>query len=389
MSALDKTQFTVKSGTFVLTFMSIFSNNINLTFGLEVSPISLAFLFLALIYNVHIILALNNIKVMLWLVTVTFFATIPFTNPIDLIKDIVFFVAIILGFIISINEKYFLKTLQVVTVTISIVMVLQFSPTYMDIHNIIFNRASMMIGRGYTSLFAEPSFLAATTTIILLNYCILKGKLYYKDPIVILNVTALLLSLSSMAIFGLIFVFWKIRFTVFIKLVIISLFAFFFLPFILQLNVRMIQLALMISSGEALDVSASSRLFYILKDLQVLLNGLAFPWWGPGGYSDAMLHMNDMQIPDEFIYDPNMSGSLLGRYLICFGFIVLFIPILIIHKTSKRKFLEVILYLILVTLILLQMIPTGLVPFHIFLGSFFALLLRFRREDSVMPFHKA
>ena len=380
MSVPHDTQLLMKPGTLAMSLASIITNNINFTFGYQISPISICFLFGALMLNRHILFAQNHIKILLFFLICTLVITSPFANPVDLFKDLMFFMTIIFGLVIASDQKFNLKLIKITIILILTILILQFLPQYMDFHKIIFHRASTTVGRGFTSFLGEPSFLAATSTIILLNYTILVGYLDYKDPYILLIVSALLLSFSSMALFGLMFVFWKIRLSLFAKSVVVLLGILLLWPLISNLNVRMIHFMLTLLSGQELDVSANSRLFYILKDLKIFLTGFAIPLWGPGGYHHAMVYMNDIQIPENFIYNPNMSGSLLGRYLVCFGFFVLLIPIMTIHKTSKKKFFEVVLYLSFLILVIMQMIPTGLVPFNLFVGSFFASLLRFSRD---------
>jgi hypothetical protein len=75
-----------------------------------------------------------------------------------------------------------------------------------------------------------------------------------------------------------------------------------------------------------------------------------------------------------FIYDPKMSGSLFGRYIVIFGFTVLILPLYFIHKSNRRFLIKMLSCLLIIVLLSLQMIPLGLVPFVLFLGSSLSIL---------------
>ena len=374
MQIVDQKHKPIKIGTLILFLLAVITNNANLTFGLEISPTSLVILFFAVLININTVIEDTKSKIVLAVFIFSILTTFLFAKPIDFIKDTVFVLTLVAGFILARHCDMNILLIKITVAILLFVCLCQFFPNYESLHSLIFSRSTTDFGRGLTSILSEPSFLAATASIILINYILLRGPLDLFDPVSLALVFLLLLSFSTMAIFGIIAIFWGSRYSKATKLIFVCLMLAFVWPLVSDLNVRMIEFLISIGKGEPLDQSASSRAFYILKDLQVAKDSFFLPIWGVGGYSHAMQNLMDIEPPKDFMYDPFLSGSLLGRYLVNFGFFIILVPFFYFHKANKKKLLTITFYISLICAISFQMIPTGLIPFNLFLGSSMALL---------------
>lgn len=362
-----------------IIFISLCLNNVNPTFGFEVSPVSLAILFIAFILSIKKILSVEHINIFIFIVVVSLFASCMFISLMDFAKDSIFFITLFVGMFVGNHPSKNLLVIRYFAIVLAIFALLQLIPNYIQFHEIMFGRSSTGTGRGLTSILSEPSFLAACTSIMLLNYCLLKGKIYVTDPTIILLILCLLSTLSTMAIFGLLLVSWKSNFSIRVKLALLLFLVLILWPIITDLNIRLVHVIFNLIQGHPLDGSASSRLFYIKKDLQIARDTLFLPIWGIGGYSHAVENMMNTQVPKNFLYNPNLSGSLLGRYIVCFGILLFIVPLLFLHKSSKRKFVALCSYLGFICLLTMQMIPTSLITVNLFVGSSLTALYKLSR----------
>ena len=361
----------VNPNTATLLLLAILTNNMKLNFGLEVSPLSFCFIFLALAINMHIIKTDSSIKITLFIVAVSTGATIPFFKPIDFAKDILFFCTLIAGFIVARDEialKWLIKRSAQAILLICIFQYLV--PGYEVVHDVLFGRSTSGGNRGLTSFLAEPSFLGAVSSILIINYGLLHRSTSLLNIHFIVLIIPLLFSFSVMIVFGLIVIFYTLKWPLIIKILILYVIFIAVWPILSNLDLRAVQVLTSVTALETLDQSSGSRLFYILKDFKLAIGSFMLPIWGIGGYSFAIENIDFKNyIPQNFIYDPKLSGSLLGRYLVTFGVFSLLIPAYYLQRTSFKSLPMLLFYGIIICSISLQMLPTGLIPFVLFLGS--------------------
>jgi hypothetical protein len=361
-------------GTTILVIIAILTNNINFSVGFEVSPISLMAVFSVVLINFS---RIKNDVLSGWLIRIFFFSsmvTFMFLSPMDYLKDTIFVMILLSGFTIAQNERVTLFIINLTIILLFVFCILQFIPGYENIHEVIFNRSSSGGSRGATSFLAEPSFLAATTAILMVNYGLLKEGVKFSDPFVLLLLFTMFASFSAMAVFGLVAFFYLLRWPLSWKVILTTVIGYLVWPLVSELNVRAAQVLFALIDGKS-DQSSGARLFYVLKDLHMTKVSYFMPVWGLGGYSAASEYIDVSHlIPSKFIYDPKMSGSLFGRYIVIFGFTVLILPLYFIHKSNRRFLIKMLSCLLIIVLLSLQMIPLGLVPFVLFLGSSLSIL---------------
>ncbi|MDB2603338.1 hypothetical protein N9Y59_01675 [Planktomarina temperata] len=361
----------VNPNTAALLLLAILTNNMKLNFGLEVSPISFCFIFLALALNMHIIKMDSSVKITLFTVAVSTGATIPFFKPIDFAKDILFFCTLIAGFIVARDEialKWLVKRSAQAILVICIFQYLV--PGYEVVHDVLFGRSSSGGNRGLTSFLAEPSFLGAVSSILIINYGLLHRSTNLLNTHLIILLIPLLFSFSVMILFGLAVFFYILKWRLTIKILVVCVMTVAVWPIFSKLDVRLIMVLTSVFASGTLDQSSDARLFYILKDFKLVISSFMLPIWGMGGYSFALENVDFRQyIPQNFIYDPKLSGSLLGRYLVTFGVFSLLIPVYYLQRASFKALPILFFYGVVISCLSLQMLPTGLIPFVLFLGS--------------------
>jgi hypothetical protein len=121
------------------------------------------------------------------------------------------------------------------------------------------------------------------------------------------------------------------------------------------------------------DDSAASRLFFIIKDLDVSWRNGLLPL-GPGSYDYAITQYDLASlIPYRLLslYDFSMSGSLLGHFLVEFGMLtVVLLMAIYVKLTRSAGYIGALGVTLLVSLLLLQMISLVFAPIAFALGIF-------------------
>lgn len=157
------------------------------------------------------------------------------------------------------------------------------------------------------------------------------------------------------------------------ELILIGILVFIVINIIDLQVLRFTEVILLIVSGDFfLDQSISSRLFYILKDAE-LLSGNYFMFHGIGSY-DAIQREVSVNAPEGFLYDPYLSGSLLGRLLVELGFVIIVPLIYFLIKAFLINWRAGLVAVLLLTLSL-QMISMAFLPFSIGVGFFIRKVL--------------
>lgn len=121
------------------------------------------------------------------------------------------------------------------------------------------------------------------------------------------------------------------------------------------------------------DESASSRLFFIIKDLDLSWRNGLMPL-GPGSYDHAMSRYDLASlIPASLLslYNFSISGSLLGHFLVEFGLLAVVVVVVVGLKLTKSNgYVGALCLMLLVMLLLLQMISLVFAPVAFSLGVF-------------------
>jgi len=232
--------------------------------------------------------------------------------------------------------------------------------------------ASGSLYRGISSLTPEPSYFALTLfsafilvatskrhaeTDWMIIFLVFSGLIFSLSTMIALMIPLILLMTKSIKGYQVLLAFLIIIF------VSISYFD----------GSRFMQVILGLSDGIGYlksDGSSSSRLFYIIKDLNIFASNYGLPL-GPGGYE---LFAGDggylKGVGLETIYDPSLSGSFLGRMLVNYGFL-LCVPIYMIFREFILEFgyVKGFLAFFFLVAVMFQMISLAFAPFSIAVGA--------------------
>jgi len=179
----------------------------------------------------------------------------------------------------------------------------------------------------------------------------------------IILIISLLLSRSSMFIIIAPFLFYAVDFDNKLKLIFALFSAYALYVFSETINIFrfLYVLDIMLSGEKIIDASASSRLFYIVKDIKYMLSNYGLIIGFFGSYSSVMDSFYSFSVPNNFLYNPNLSGSLLGRYIVQFGLLIVVSLFFLIIVYTKKFGLSGLLFSIFFITLYLQMIPTSFV----------------------------
>lgn len=218
----------------------------------------------------------------------------------------------ILAFFVGIWSKDYGENLphEKIVFVVLIFAILDYAGLTHGFKDFFFSRVVMPSGsRGATSLFTEPSYLA------LALICIIALNRNLTLRMEVLAMVILVLSKSTMALFGFLLLFYNSkRRILYVSLLILALL------FLSESDIRFVAFIKAMISGDLLgnlDASGRARLAYIIRDIGISKENL-FIGFGPGSFS-RLVSRNPALNSD---YDPFMAGSLLGTLLVEYGVLV-------------------------------------------------------------------
>jgi len=304
-------------------------------------------------------------------------------NQVNGIKEAFFFVTIYAGFIYLKNSPT-QEIKSAVRIILNIYLLVAFIeliiPELSEVKSLILTRStSSTDSRGVSSISTEPSFFALTLfSLWVIQFSLIEFKnvdLYFTFKIII----GLILTKSSMLVIvaPLIIYFLSNKHAIVVLLIggtslVASLFYF-------EISGRFIELVKILYENSfdlaKLDESAGARLFYIIKDIKI---SSALYWAPTFNSSYEFINSANLVVPFigvDTIYESEMSGSLLGRFMVEFGFILYIIIFsLYIRLVNKTSLLNALILVFFMILIYLQMISLVFSPISFSLGCFlFAL----------------
>ena len=288
---------------------------------------------------------------------------------IDLSKDIFFLISIIFGYLLCRVDTYNIYKitlcLRYILIFLVFVACLQsLVPSSALIFDVLFTRYSLPSNlRGASSIFQEPSFYSFFVGVCFMIMWISVSLQKITKIDFIILIISLLLSRSSMFIIIAPFLFYAVDFDNKLKLIFALFSAYALYVFSENINIFrfLYVLEIMLSGEKIIDASASSRLFYIVKDIKYMLSNYGLIIGFFGSYSSVMDSFYSFSVPNNFLYNPNLSGSLLGRYIVQFGLLIVVSLFFLIIVYTKKFGLSGLLFSIFFITLYLQMIPTSFV----------------------------
>ena len=353
---------------------------INIGISFEYSPLPAALIFLILLRYFLITLKVQLMElILLLLIFFSLTSTLVYVDQ-NTIKESIFFMTILSGFLYAkVTDSDVIKSR--LNLVLTIYLFIAFSeilvPGFSEVKAQILTRSyySEESLRGVSSLLTEPSFFALSLFSCWLIYAVqdeFRG-IDFKFTIKILIGLALTKSSMIILIIPCVIIFSKLNKKMFViyGFIFTSILLYFFYDS--DLNFRAINLLTdLISNGltvDALDDSASARLFYIIKDFKIASQLFFFPTLN-GSYEEIS-KLNLYSPNFEIIYDPNLSGSLFGRFIVEFGFVTVYFSMHVYIILWRRIGMMAATFLCVIMLaILFQMISMIFYPVAFSLGVF-------------------
>ena len=342
----------------MLITLVLLSNNVSILTISEYSVIPPALISIFIIKNFHQLR--GGILIFSTIFSIGIF--LPLMNVgLDLVKEFIFLLQFIFGFLFFKDVQCIDRIIRLtLIITLMVAMLQWFVPQTESIFSLTMSRVYMPYGsRGASSLFQEPSFYAFfCSAIFFMLWAEVKFYAINKNLwcLILLN---LLASGSAMSLIVFPFMFIALKLSFKLKLSILLVLFYFTLVHsnFLDANIRYLSLLKSIfDNGLEIDTSASSRLFFILKDLKQFFECSIYLPTLTAGYQSSFELCGHIAVPDNFIYDPTLSGSLLGRYLVQFGILTLFF-ISWLFWFLEGKWFNKILALVSFCALFLQMVP--------------------------------
>lgn len=290
-------------------------------------------------------------------------------NVTDFIKDLAFLFLFTSGVIFASNPQYwkiFNKVLLYRVLTLFCIIVCIQVSNFGKVLDPILIRQFERGTFGVSGMYGEPSFFALGMFSLMSIYFIVNlehKRELSKGFFVITNISVF--SGSSVLLFQYLLTFLfskrKILFLVSILSVIVIIITF------NDINIMRFLRVIIDVTNEGLkflltDGSLGPRFNYVIRDMQLLIQDFG-SIYGYGTYNSIVLRTNITDyFPPNFYYDPYMSGSLLGRYLVQLNFIAL-IPVVYVLFKSFRVPIKITILLFLYLFLAIQMISTLFSPF--------------------------
>ena len=128
-----------------------------------------------------------------------------------------------------------------------------------------------------------------------------------------------------------------------------------------------------------LDESLSARLYYIIRDINFSHDFYYFNVFGLSTYHNLVVELHSPEnVPSLLRYDPFLSGSMLGRFVVQFGITLIIAILYYVHTMIRQKIMKRMFCLGTIVLITLQMISLMFIPFGIVLGCVLSTLRKQR-----------
>lgn len=373
---------------FIVLYFAFIGTTINVGASFEYSPLPVLISYLFLTKYIKTLL---KTRILFSLMIIVHFFCLLFsttTGSIEPLKEAAFFAILSCGYIYCYRCDYSktISHLLIISIIFLVVAVFEYlSPDFSAAKSIFLTRSvahsEEFNARGVSSLSTEPSFFSLTIfSLWLIVYSLLNfNKLPFNYSLI--WIVCLVLSKSTMIILIIPLILLTTDFSFLKNNIPLQLSAFFVLIIVIYNTIdnfdsntfRAIQI--LISLFENLnfefinDDSAKARLFYINKDLYLSGELFLFPSF-PGSYEliQSMLDApNQLSSPEE--YSITMSGSLLGRFLVEFGFLIFFFIFYLFYKLLyKFSIFKLLLVLLIFICIYLQMISLLFSPISFSLG---------------------
>jgi len=329
----------------ILPFPVFLFVTLNVGLNFEYSPIPLFFILAALFFNYYRKPYGEQTEVMLAILAcASIVSVIAYVNA-NAIKEAVFFLSLLAGYVYckKENSAEIRRTINTITTIYLIVAFAEMLlPGFSELKSHLLTRSyfSPESTRGVSSISTEPSFFALTLFSCWLIQASVDGFKEINIRFTIKILIGLVLTKSSMILLMMpaIIFFSESRRKLFIGFFAIIIPLLFYAVYSADMNFRALNLVIDLMSEEPLadmlDDSASARLFYITKDISHAMGLYFFPFLN-GSY-ELFNYTPGSSLSLDTIYDPNLSGSLLGRFIVQFGFILL-LYIIYVGSILQRK----------------------------------------------------
>ena len=360
--------------TYILVSLMFLSQNIKPGISqFSVVPLSLAILHISLV-----LIGNENMKIKNSIINQISFLLLLSSIPTGLIYALitdtksaqVMFTIIILfssmTFFRAASKTEVLKFLRLTKNIIFIVAILDLFLEIGSLKKVIFLRSiDAGIARGENNIYSEPSLSALAILCLIILFLIYEEDSKKLNQSLLTLIFCLMTSLSTVILFLPLILIARLNIPIMLVLLSVIVAT---ISFIDLSNIRFYSALLDILSG-TLDTSISSRLYYITKDLNLFLQSFYFP--GLFGSYSAMQELSTLMDPPKgFIYDPLMSGSFLGHFLVELSILFIF---LLINFLRKQILFWRLTYLRIIIIILgFQMIPLTFSPLIISFAALYA-----------------
>lgn len=363
-----------------LLVASFILGTVNVGVAFEYSPLPALFISISLLYQYSKRRTAQFAEItLLFLIIAGMLTGLAYKN-LNAFKEVIFFTTILGGYIYSkrIGNENIKKNINfVLNIYLLVGIAETLVPSFSEIKSQFLTRSYYSIDsiRGVSSLLTEPSFFALGLFACWLIYATTHNFRNIDINFTIKILLGLFLTKSSMILLMIpcvIFFSRSRKFLIFVAFL-IGVPALTYLISIDEINFRAIKLIFNTLetgvSAEALDESSGARLFYIFKDINIAMQTYFLPAFN-GSY-EYLSEIYGSNVSLETIYDQNLSGSLLGRFVVEFGFMTIFYLVYIYSILWRRLgvIASALLWFSLVV-ILLQMISMIFYPLAFSLGVF-------------------
>ena len=366
----------------------------------EYSPIPALFSFFTIIVYSVFNHRFKYHEIALGFLAICSFLIFLLTGNINGFKEFLFFIMILSGSIYARtipDHRQFSSSNYILYLYLIVASVETLFPEFSEFKSLFLTRSHISDDtlRGVSSLSTEPSFFALTIFSIWLIIASSSNYSYVPKGVLTVMLACLLLSKSSMIflVMPLLLLSLNNRNLIYTSMAFCVLMLFAFVAFDLDLliSTRATQLLYTLFNSDsnlATDASASSRLYYILKDFTATSELSYFPIFN-GMYELVTPNISFSNINISSDYDITLSGSLLGRFFVEFGIIfVFFLCYLFFKMLYKYKTFRIIFIFIFIFAIYAQMISLIFAPIAFSFGVFIynSTSLRNNNLSMIFPF---
>ena len=305
----------------MIYILTAFSNiKTGLSFEYGALPICAAFYFLITLPQSKI-----WIEAILILVGIICLISGGLFSNIDAFKELIFISYLITGIRLIKNEIVNERIIKISIMFWVLIGLLEYIPSLYEIKAALMTKSLQPnVVRGGSSLATEPSYFALSIGCLMIMQLTVRGyaKLSFQNGAIYL--ISFLLTKSTMSLLFLPLLLFSTKksyiFLVFIPIIVIYHWEQFSSS--RYIRIFLVLLENRYNGGVFTDASAGSRLLYIIKDIQISSGSFFLPN-GPGTYEPVMKLKNGASFVSEQAiteYDFSMSGSLIGRFLVNYGF---------------------------------------------------------------------